>query len=273
MKRVYRSAIWLAVLTFLLMGGAVLAQQTPQSNWAITAGVFPTSFASDARLASDVDPGNEVDLENDLGLESRLSNFRLEGMWRFKPRHSLLFAYTSWRRKAERNIDRTFDWQGNTYTTGTSIRALNNAQFIKLAYEYALKRTETTEIDFSAGVDTIWNKLSVEGQATFNGPNGPVTGERKADTSFVAPAPVFGFNIVQMVTPKVPIRGSAEWLKVKVDQTTGTVLDLRGSADYLFTPAWGAGLGYNYVAYKIDRPRFTGKYDFSGPLIYVSYRK
>ena len=262
-----------AMMAFLLPGGAALAQQTPQSNFAITAGVFPTSFTSNARLSSDTDPGQNVDLENDLGLQSRLSNFRLEGMWRFKPRHSLLFAYTSWRRKADRNIDRTFDWKGNTYTTGTRIHALNNAQFIKLGYQYALKRTDTTEIDVSAAVDTIWNKLSVEGQATITGPNGPVTGERKAGTSFVAPAPVFGFNFVQMVTPKVPIRATAEWLKVKVDKTTGTVLDLRGSADYLFTPAWGAGIGYNYVAYKIDRPAFSGKYDFSGPLIYVSYRR
>ena len=262
-----------ALPALLLMATTLTAQQTPQSNFAIAAGVFPTSFTSDARISSNGDPGTDVDLENDLGLQSRLSNFRLDGMWRFKPRHSLLFGYTSWRRKADRNIDRSFDWAGNTYNVGTSLHVLNNAQFIKLAYEYALKRTDTTEIDFSAGIDALWNKLSAEGQATFTGPNGSQTGERKADTSFVAPAPVFGFNIVQMVSPKVPIRGSAEWLKVNVSGTNASVLDLRGSADYLFTPAWGAGAGYSYVRYKVSHKRFDGKYGFSGPLIYVSYRR
>lgn len=264
----------IACVPFLLMGGVALAQQTPQSNFAITAGVFPTSFTSDARISTKTDPGTDVDLENDLGLQSRLSNFRLEGMWRFKPRHSLVFAYTSWRRSADRNIERSFDWQGNTYTTGTKINALNNAQFIKLGYEYSLKRTETTEMGVSFAIDALWNKMSAEGEASFTGPGGMVsTGVRKAEQSFVAPAPVFGFNIVQMVSPKVPIRGSAEWLKVNVSGTNASVLDLRGSADYLFNANWGAGAGYSYVRYKVEHKQFDGKYGFSGPLLYVSYRR
>ena len=268
MKRLTTISILLAAL-----GASPLAAQ-PQSNLFIGLGVFPTSFSSSARLSSEQQEGTEVDLEHDLGFDSNASNIRLEGFWRFKPRHRLEFGYTSWRRTAEKTITEDIQWGDKHFEVGAAVQATNNAQFIKLAYRYSLYRTDRTEFDVSAGFDTVWNKASIEGEATIIGENGQeVTGFYEEENSYIAPAPVLGFSVSHLVIPTVLLRGSVEYFQATFEGTTGKILDFRGSADYLFNDTWGVGAGYTWVGYKVERERFDATYDFSGPLLYVTYRR
>ena len=255
------------------LGALPLAAQ-PQSNLFIGLGVFPTSFSSSARLDSEQQEGTEVDLENDLGFDSNASNIRLEGFWRFRPRHRIEFGYTSWRRTSEKAITRDIQWGDKLFHVGAAVQATNNAQFIKVAYRYSLYKTDRTEFDVSAGFDTVWNKASIEGQATIVGENGQdVEGFYEEENSYIAPAPVLGFGISHLATPQILLRGSAEYFQATFEGTTGKILDVRASADYLFNATWGVGAGYTWVGYKVERDRFDATYDFSGPLLYVTYRR
>ena len=246
----------------------------PQSDFVLSAGWFPTSFNSSARLSAEDIVGTDVDLENDLGLDTRAQNFRIEGLWRFRPKHSLEFGYTSWRRTAEHEIDRDIEWGENHFDAGAEIRAVNNAQFIKIAYHYSFIRTDRTELAATAGVDMVWNKTSLEGEGTITGSGGQeVSGFISEDYNYIAPAPVFGLSYGYMVRPDTLLRASAEYFQATFEDTTGKILDVRGSADYYFSPRYGAGLGYNWVGYKVERERFDGTYDFSGPILYFSYRR
>ena len=246
----------------------------PQSDFVLSAGWFPTSFNSSARLSAEDIVGTDVDLENDLGLDTRAQNFRIEGLWRFRPKHSLEFGYTAWRRTADHTIEREIEWGENRFDAGAEIRAVNNAQFIKLAYHYSFIRTDRTELAATAGVDMVWNKTSLEGEGTIVGSGGQeVSGFISEDYNYIAPAPVFGLSYGYMVRPDTLLRASAEYFQATFEDTTGKILDVRGSADYYFSPRYGAGLGYNWVGYKVERERFDGTYDFSGPILYFSYRR
>src|SRR3954462_274294 len=126
--------------TSLFVVAAVLAATSafaqPQSTWSASLGWFPTSFSTSARLFSNTNSNNSsVDLENDLGLQTHLSNVRLEGMWRFKPRHRIEMSYTSWRRSGDKTINFPIDWQDTHYDAGANLKTINNSQFIKLAYD------------------------------------------------------------------------------------------------------------------------------------------
>jgi len=271
-RTVQRTWPWWTLATLLLIAAPLSAQ--PQSNFSISLGWFPTNFSTSAVLSANDGKHSDVDLENDLGLNSNASNVRVEGFWRFAARHRLDYGYTSWRRSAEKTIDTPIDWQDRHYDVGARIKAVNNAQFIKLAYSYAIVRSDVTEFNVSGGFDTIWNRTSLEGEGSITGPNGSLqTGNYKTQENYIAPAPVFGANVSHLVATRTLVRGSAEYFRASVNGTTGKVLDLRGSADYLFTPTFSAGLGYNFVGYKVERAQFDAKYNFSGPLLYVSYRR
>lgn len=259
-------------VAIVLAAASLYAQ--PQNDFAISVGWFPTNFSSSARLSPSQGQGTTVDLE-DLGFNTNVQNVRLEGFWRFKPRHRVEFAYTSWRRSAETTVDRSFQWGDGLFGVGAHVKGANNAQFIKLAYAYSLMRTDSTDIALSAGFDTLWNKTTIEGNATMSGPNGgTVSADYKGRKDYIAPAPVFGVNANYLATPKTLLRGTAEYFQVNnVQDTDFKILDLRGSVDYLFSPSYSVGVGYTYVAYKVGRPRFGGEYDFSGPLLYFAYRR
>jgi hypothetical protein len=184
------------------------------------------------------------------------------------------FGFTSWRRSSEKDLDREIQWGDYTFDVGGNVKAANNAQFLKLAYRYSFVRTERTEFDASIGIDAVWVKMSLEGEATLTGPGGSQTeGFYKEEEDFIAPVPVVGLSVTHMATDQWALRGSAEYFQATVDNTTGKVLDLRGSVDWLFTPTYGVGLGYTWVGYNVERNRFDATYDFSGPILYFTYRR
>jgi hypothetical protein len=256
----------------LLMAGIASAQ--PQSNFSLSAGVFPTNFSTSAVLSSNNNSNNEdVDFENDLGLKSRLQNVRFEGFWRFASKQRFDFGYTRWRRAGDKTINFPIDWQDRHYDAGATLAVINDADFIKTAYSYSFIKNDTTDFAGSFGFDTIWNKTSIEGTGTLTGNGQTVSGTYKTGTDFVAPAPLLGANVQHLFTPNWMGRASAEYFQVTYNKTTFKVADVRGSVDYLFGAAWGAGLGFNYVGFKVKRNQFDAKYDFSGPLFYVTYRR
>jgi hemolysin activation/secretion protein len=266
----FRMALF-AAGALLLMAGVASAQ--PQSNFSISAGVFPTNFSTSAVLSGNGGANEDVDFENDLGLKSRLQNVRLEGFWRFASRQRLDFGYTRWRRDGEKTINFPIDWQDRHYDAGATLAVVNNADFIKLAYSYSFIKNDTTDFAGSFGFDTIWNKTSLEGQGTLTGNGQTVSGTYKTDTDFVAPAPLLGLNVQHLFTPNWMGRASGEYFQATLNNSTFKVLDARASVDWLFGSTWGAGAGFNYVGFKVKRKQFDAKYDFSGPLLYVTYRR
>jgi hypothetical protein len=258
-----------------LLAATSVSAQTPQSNLVISLGWFPTNFSTSARLdPNDTTPGTDVDLENDLGLNSNASNIRLDAMWKVAKRHRIDISYTSWKRSGDVTLQTPIHWRDHIYDAGAHVKAENNAQFIKLAYNYAWLQTDTSELNVSAGFDTIWNKTGIEGEGTISGPNGGVIhGNYVTDEDYVAPAPVVGINFSHLATNTWLVRGSAEYFQATFNKTTAKLLDVRASTDYLFSPSWSAGLGYTWVGYKVNRTRFDATYNFSGPLLYLSYRR
>ena len=265
---------WMLIALATTLFAAVPAIAQPKSDWAISLGIFPTSFNTSAVLSADDGSSSDVDLENDLGLRSRLQNVRLEGFYRFRPRHRVEFGYTSWKRSGEKSITEQIKWRDRIYDVGATLGVKNNAQFIKLAYAYSFMHNDRTEWSASAGFDTIWNNTSVEGTGKITGPGGTLqTGVYETEANYIAPVPVFGVNVSHLATPKVLVRGSAEYFQASIKSITGSVFDMRGSVDYLFTDTWSAGLGYNFVEYKAEKNQFDANYNFSGPLLYLSYRR
>ena len=267
----FRTVLFVAGALILTSG---IATAQPKSNLSLSLGVFPTNFSTSAILSNnDNTASGDVDMENDLGLDNRLQNVRLEGFWRFGERHRFDFGYTSWKRSAHKTIDIPIDWQDHHYNAGATLDVINNAQFIKTAYSYSFIRNDQTDFAGSFGFDTIWNKTSLEGQGSIEGTNDTVSGTYKTDTNFVAPAPLLGVNVTHLFTPTWMGRASAEFFTVELNNTRFNVSDLRASADYLFGSSWGVGLGYNTVRYKVKRSQFDAKYNFGGPLFYVSWRR
>jgi hypothetical protein len=269
-----RNSQLLFAVALLLLAAPAFGQST-NDDFTLSLGIFPTNFGTSAALSSDdadQDP-TEVDLENDLGFDNRLSNVRLEGLWRFRPKHRLEFAWTSWRRDTEKVIERQIVWRDKVFDAGVNVSAENNAQFIKLAYHYSLYRTDRTEFDVSGGFDIIWNTTTLAGEATLVGEGGEASRFYEDEYDFVAPAPVIGIGVSHLITPQWLLRGTGEYFTATVDNTTAKVADFRGSVDWLFAQNWAAGLGYNYVGFKVERERFDAQYDFNGPILYFTWRR
>jgi len=245
------------------------------SKFFISLGGYLTTLQSDAG-AEAAGSDHTVDVEEVLGVDSDRNVARLEGYWRFKPRHRLDFTYYYVNRDGSRKLDEGFEYDGVRYEANATIDSEFKQQYLKLAYRFAFVNNDRLEVGCSAGLATfkVDADLSGQGKVLVDGVPTGATDIRRSENSVIAPVPNVGlYGEFRLAKPLV-LRESFDWFALEASGNKGAFSELRITLDYRFVEHWGVGAGWTRTALKYNEDGDNAveyNADISGIIWYFTY--
>lgn len=269
----------LAAVTLLWSGFSHAGSGPPEpgkEKFFIAVGGFLVSLENSAQASTPQGVGTTIDLEGLLGLQSDRNVARIEGFWRFKPRHRLDFTLYSMKRNGQRNVAEAFDFNGIHYDVNAAINSEFNQKYLKASYRFAFLNDDRMEVGLTAGLATFVVDGTIEGngQVLDNGvPTGATTFERSSHT-VVAPVPNLGLYGEFRITKTLTLRQNFDYFSLAASEWRARYAELRLGFDWRFTDHFGLGLGYDrtVLEYKESGERsMEVNSDFGGLVWYGSY--
>jgi hypothetical protein len=217
----------------------------------------------------------------DLGTRFRIEDvfemqdetvFRLEGAWRFKPRHALRLMYFDSSRSRTDTIDRNIEFGDEQYPVGASVKLQYDFTVTELAYRYSLMTRDNFELGGSVGVHNIDFGLKLS--ATLSAPVGQGSYSAEESASTNAPLPVFGLNMTWHLAKDVYLLAHAQYFQIEYGDLDGRLMDYQASVLWQFSEHFGVGAAYNSFMLEVganDADSFRGELDweYSGPQLFL----
>ena len=104
------------------------------------------------RTAGVVTIGTSIDWERDLAGETSMTVPRIDGYYRFAPKHRVDFSWGKIERNGTIATQRDIDFGNVLYPIGTSLTSQLDTETAKLAYTYSFYRNNEIETSISAGL-------------------------------------------------------------------------------------------------------------------------
>ena len=268
------------VISGLWPAGPALAQSASGAQgllddpFVINGGVFVIGTDLRARLNGQTRSNPEIDFDETFGNASENRRGRLDMLWRISPNHHLRFLYFNDTSTRSRRLTKNIEWGDYTFLAGYDGESRVDGKVYELAYEYAIRRTPSSELNLSFGLHYMDLSTRVSGTATVVGGNGSaaISATRTADLR--APLPVVGFRGGWVIAPDWYIDAQAQLFKANVNAVSGYWTDLRVGATWMFSRIVGVGMGYNAFSsdVDVDKPNYNGsaRFGYSGLQVYLT---
>ena len=250
--------------------------RTISDKWVISLAVFITDYETDAALGSGNAIGAKISIEDELGIDDDQTLFRLDGFYRFNPRHSLGFGFYSLDREGETTLTGDIKVEDVTYTINTFVQSDFDTSWLRFAWRYSFLHTDKGEAGFSLGLSMYEFDLAVEGMGEIDDPGGglPIMGNFQTGDDFIAPIPTFGFFIRYAITPKWVFSTAGDVFHINYQDFEGDVTENSVLFEWFFSHHVGLGVGA--YASRIDvkdkgTDPFAVQYDQNGILAYFTF--
>lgn len=195
------------------------------------------------RTAGVVTIGTSIDWERDLGGETSMTVPRIDGYYRFAPKHRVDFSWYKIDRNGSIASQRDIDFGDVFYPAGTSLDSRLDTETTKLAYTYSFYRTPEIETSVSAGLHVTHIEASLRGSG----------GALAESNSVTAPLPVFGFRLDYSFAPKWLVRTKYELFFLdSVDAYQGALSDFTISVEHHTFRHVGFGFGLNRSSLDLE---------------------
>src|SRR5580704_1230127 len=146
-----------------------------------------------------------INLQQDLGFNS-YSTFVGKFDWKFTRKNHLYFVATPFNSSRQTVLDRTIDFQGQTFVAGATIQSNLKANLYAPGYQYDIIRRKRGHLGIGVQVDLFDTsaKISAAAQNVNGGQPETATG------SLLAPIPVAGpeFRLYLTNSPKLFVEGN-----------------------------------------------------------------
>ncbi len=248
---------WWLTCSFLLAAGAGLGQRVAEfeGHYWITGSTQRMKFTENG-------VGTDINFKSDLGFKDRnfaevRFNFQSQG------RSRLRISYVQMGYDGDRNVQRTIDFSGKTYTVGA--RVVSAIEFKDLRVGWGYQFINVAEGKFRVGTllaaHCLWLKASLAAPDL----RPPISESEKA----VAPLPTVGIALDINPDPKVNISGDFSGITIG---KYGYALD--GELALKVLPVRHLGLTAGYRLFRLN-PKFDPDYvlvRISGPFVGASFR-
>ena len=269
----YFAALWMLCI-FLTMVNLVRAEEPLPDKFKIAIGGYAVGRYDSTMSLTEPTLGAGVSIspEDTLGLDLKQTVTRLDGYYRFTPKHALTYSWYNINSTGNKTIDEEFEWldeNGNSVTIPIGAQANTDLDYdiYKIGYLYSFYHNDKVELAAGAGLHITSISVALDVDTT----SGPLDTKNIKST---VPLPVLSFGLTYHVTPKFMWYLKSEVFAISIDDWSGTYTDSTLAMEYR---AWknvglGAGLGSN--ALKIIEE--TGDYKFqyenriSGLNLYVA---
>jgi hypothetical protein len=262
----------------------LLSSTMQAGEWVISAGgtYARSSSTVEARsLTSDEDV--TVSFEKDLNVTDASFFPELSVTYEFNDRHMLSFSYVSLHRDGTNTrVSQPFkiDWiDGNVYEVqvGADITTTFNYDVYRLVYGYKILQRDAFDLSLNAGLHIIPIELGFSGTiAACVDDQCDSTQARSVSSSVTAPLPNFGLTGVWKFHPRWDFTANAQYFYLKVDQFTGSLLDVNATVNYSLTDAWSFGLGYGLYDLYANKAQSSSELEvdvlYQGAKAAVAYR-
>jgi opacity protein-like surface antigen len=248
---------------------AAAAQADPwESPFTIQIGAFNPEATTTLRVdGSGGRLGTQVSFEGTLGGEDRKTVPSVDFLWRFNPRHGMEGSLVTLRRDGSTTLSGNLDFGDATFPVSTAINSKFDSDTLRLAYRYSPIHTDTGELGLLLGVHYTRMKTSVSASGT----NASLSEE--ASTEY--PLPTIGIRGSARFAGNWRITGFGQFLKLKIDEYDGEMMNYGVGVEWMFARSMFAGLGYDYYKYNLvstkDRARGEFDYRFDGPRLYFGW--
>lgn len=267
----FRRAAYL--LPVLLAGAVGSAYANPlEDKYSLDLGLYSMSSDTTIRLDATATnrPGTVFNIEDELGIGAE-DVFRLEGVWRFLPRHKLRLMYFDSSRSTRDEFSRNINFGDNTYPANAEVRTKFGFEIIELAYEYQFLHSDRYELGGSFGIHNVDFNLRLDIDAQVGSGNASGTASESASTS--APLPVLGLRGTYRIGGDFYLQGHAQFFSIEFDTYDGSLQDYQIGVLWQFTDHFGAGVAYNLFMSDLDHEddRFKGSldWDYEGIQFYL----
>jgi hypothetical protein len=238
----------------------------------IQLGGFMLSTKTTLRVDGDVngqfERGDEIDAERDLGLEDS-DRFRIDAYWRIAPKHKIRVMYFDTSNSADKTLERTIEFDGQTYNVGLDIHAKTETQVTELAYEYTFLKRDMYDLSASFGIHNLKFNTFLGGEL-----NGQPLANLQNTAEANGPLPVVGLHGVWRFNDKFYIDAMAQYFAISFEEYDGSVTDLTASAVWQFSKHFGVGAGWNSFTTRVDvdGDNFNGmlRWRYGGARIFVT---
>jgi hypothetical protein len=219
------------------------------------------------RTAGIASIGTSVDWERDLGGETSMTVPRIDGYYRFAPKHRVDFSWYRIDRGGRIVTQRDIEFGNVSFPAGAPVDSKLDTETTKLTYTYSFYRTREIETAVSLGLHLTRIEASLQSAGLGLAESNSVT----------APLPVFGFRLDYAIAPKWWVRTKYELFFLdNVAAYEGTLSDFTISVEHrTFEHAgFGFGLNRNSLDLEVDEPNQRGaiKTVLNGFMLYVFLR-
>ena len=244
------------------------AQHLLNDKWVIQAGTFVLSSHVDSNLNGNANlEGKSINFDKDFGSNGDVTVIRAGALWRWKPRHHLVFQYFHNRLTRTRTFDKDLAWGDYNFLANGQVSFKNTFSIYELSYEYAFLRRPTYEVAGSAGIHFLDQKIDLSGNATVTHSDGTVQAAsyQSSSSHLPAPLPVIGLRGGWAFAPNWYLDAAAQVFKVKIQAYDGSWWDLRAGVTWMYNRHVGINVGYEkfIVHFDVNKANFNGSANLS----------
>jgi hypothetical protein len=260
--------------TFLPMANQVHAEVALPDKFKIAIGGYAVGrYDSTMSLTEPaLGVGVSISPEDTLGLDLQQTVTRLDGYYRFTPKHALTYSWYNISSTGNKTIEEEFDWldeNGNTVIipVGAQANTVLDYDIYKIGYLYSFYHNDKVELAAGAGLHITRISVALDVDTT----SGPI--ETK-DIKSTVPLPVLSLGLTYHVTPKFMWYLKSEVFAISIDDWSGTYTDSTLAMEYRAWKNVGLGLGLGSNSLKIiEEPgdyKFQYENRISGVNLYVA---
>lgn len=221
---------------------------------------FDTTLRIDESLT---EQGTEIDAEDDLGLDD--SKILAQGEITLLPgkHHLVRLSGMSMQRSAQKVLERTIDFDDETYLPGERVDSELDITMVGLTYGYRFLVRDRGELTGTFGIQIA----DVETNAVVRS-----RVVRDAESG-VAPLPLAGLEGRIDLSRRWSFEARVQYLSADIDEVDGSILDARAAITWRKNPHFLFGLGYRSFALEVDSrnedtPGFVDM-TIAGPLLFM----
>lgn len=244
-----------------------------KSNYIRFAGFIPFTQEGTLQMREN-GLGASLDLNDALHLKPETQVFRLDGYYRFNPKHRIDYTYYSLKSDGTASNKNAIDIGDETLAANASLDSELNIDILKLNYTYSFYHKDKVELGLSAGIHTTQFKTKIEAEGTLVGQSSETTATR-TEANITAPLPVIGWRLHYDVIKDLQVTFSYDLFAISIEDFKGSYLDSQLILDYKVYDEFGIGAGLNRTAYNLSATDGGTKVKFNrallGGMLFVSY--
>jgi hypothetical protein len=262
-------------IPLLAVVNLVKAEEPAQDKFRLSVGgYFLTRYNSTISMQDpDLGAGISISPQDTLGIDIENTVLRVEGYYRYSPKHALTYSWYSINSTGLKTIEKEFIWRDPDGTeivipVGAQVSSVLEYDIFKLGYLWSFYHSDKVEMGVGAGLHITRVGLGLNSNLAA-----PPTHKVTSVTTTV-PLPVFSFVLKYRVTPEFLWYLKTEAFYLKFDNYAGSYRDTTLGMEYR---AWkhvalGAGLSSNSLEIEEEDPNFNLKFNssISGALLYVA---